>query len=225
MLEVRAQDRRKEPCANDVVRLRTHVHRERPAEQVHIVGPTTDDLRRERRRGPGVHDVGVADETAGCAALIGTIAGRHVGRWVDRQLVLARRDRTLVIHAAEIADRIPDRERHAEEPLTADAPVAVQAVHPVLVARFHVLRMPLQLAAPRDQRVAELDGLEEPLPAGDDFERPVALFIELHGVGDRPRLADQIAALAQVLHDLLPCLRRRQVREIVVDTLRAIGVG
>ena len=50
--------------------------------------------------------------------------------------------------------------------------------------------MPLQLAAAREQRLAELDRLDEPLAAGDDLERPIALLVELHGVRDRPRLAD-----------------------------------
>ena len=72
--------------------------------------------------------------------------------------------------------------------------------------------MPLQLAAAREQRLAELDRLDEPLAAGDDLERPIALLVELHGVRDRPRLADEIAGLAQLLDDLRARLRRRQPR-------------
>ena len=53
-----------------------------------------------------------------------------------------------------------------------------------------------------EQRVAELDRLDEPLAARDDLERAVALLVELHGVRDRPRLADQIAGLSQLLDDL-----------------------
>ena len=45
----------------------------------------------------------------------------------------------------------------------------------------------VQLAAARDQLLAELDGLDEPLPAGDDLERPIALLVELHRVRDRTR--------------------------------------
>ena len=71
-----------------------------------------------------------------------------------------------------------------------------EPVDPVLVARAHVRGMPLQLAAARQQRLAEVDRLDEPLPAGDDLERPIAFLVELDGVRDRPRLADQIAGLA-----------------------------
>ena len=39
-------------------------------EQVGVVAPAGGDLRRQRRGGPGVHDVGVADEAAGLAALV-----------------------------------------------------------------------------------------------------------------------------------------------------------
>ena len=103
VLEVGAQHRVEQPGADDVVRLRPQVHRERPREQIRIVRPAADDLRRQRRGRPGVHDVGIADEPARRAALIGAIARRHVGRGIDRQLILARRDRTLVLDAAEIA--------------------------------------------------------------------------------------------------------------------------
>ena len=50
-------------------RLRPHVHGERAGEQVVVVIPAAGDLRGERRRGPRVHDVGVADEAAGLVAL------------------------------------------------------------------------------------------------------------------------------------------------------------
>src|SRR6266550_2500973 len=121
-----------------------------------------------------------------------------------------------VIDAAVCAYRIPDGERHSEEPLPAGAPVADETVHPVLVAVAHVLRMPAQFAPAREQRVAELDGLDEPLAARDDLERPVALLVELHRVRDGPRLADQLAGLPELLHDHRARLRRLQIRELVV---------
>src|SRR6185436_20791879 len=99
-----------------------------------------------------------------------------VARRIDRQLLRPGRHRPVVIDAAEIAQRIPDRKRHAEEALAADAPVAVQAERPVLVAGPHEVGVPPQLAAAGEQRLAELDRLDEPLPAGDDLERPVALL-------------------------------------------------
>jgi hypothetical protein len=36
------------------------------------------------------------------------VARRHVGRGIDRQLILARGDRALVLDAAASRDRIPD---------------------------------------------------------------------------------------------------------------------
>jgi valyl-tRNA synthetase len=56
---------------------------------------------------------------------------------------------------------------------------------------------------------AELDGLDEPLPARHDLERPIAFLVELHGVRDRPRLADQIAGFLQLLDDPGARFRRR----------------
>src|SRR5207302_4227975 len=97
--------------------------------------------------------------------------------------------------------RVPGRTRHAEEALAADAPVAVQAVGPVLVAVPHVLRMPLQFASALDERVAEVDRFDEPLAARDDLERAIALLVELHRVRDRTRIALQHAARAQLIDD------------------------
>ena len=212
VLEVRAQHGREQPRPDDVVRLRPQVHREDAREQIRIVEPSARNLRRQRRGRPGVHDVGIAGEPVRRVALIRRVAIGEVGGRIDRQARFVRRERPAVIDAAVGAHRIPHRERHAEEALPADAPVAGQAVHPVLVAVPHVLGMPLQLAAARQQRVAELHRLDEPLAARDDLERPVALLVELHRMRDGPRLADQIARLAKLLDDRRPRLRRREVR-------------
>ena len=83
VLEVAAHDRREQPGADDLVGLGAQVHREDPVEEVGA--PVAGDLGRERARGPGVHDVGVADEATGLVALRLDVAGRHVARRVDRQ--------------------------------------------------------------------------------------------------------------------------------------------
>src|SRR6185295_5810599 len=119
------------------------------------------------------------------------------------------------------ANRVPDRKRHAEEPLTADAPVAGQAVHPVLVAMPHVFRMPPQLPSAREELLPELHRLDEPLAARDDLQRAVALLVELDRVRDRTRLADQVARLTQLLDDRRACLRRLQGDELIVGLLGA----
>ena len=66
--------------------------------------------------------------------------------------------------------------------------------------------------------------LDEPLAAGDDLERTIALLVELDGVRDRPRLAEQVAALAQQLDDARARLDGRQPGElVVVPAARARG--
>jgi hypothetical protein len=84
--------------------------------------------------------------------------------------------------------------------------------HPVFEPVRHVLGMPLELAVAPQERRAELHRLDEPLTAGDDLERPVTLFVELHRVRNRARVADQIPRLAQQLDDLRARLGDRQVR-------------
>jgi len=73
-----------------------------------------------------------------------------------------------------------------------------------------VRRVPGELGAAREEGVAVLDGAQEPLPAGDDLQRAVSLLVELDRVGDRPRVADQRAALAQQLDDAGAGLLERQ---------------
>ena len=50
----------------------------------------------------------------------------------------------VVVDLALGVQRVPDRERHAEEPLPADQPVAVEPADPVLVAVPHVLGHPVR---------------------------------------------------------------------------------
>ena len=126
----------------------------------------------------------------------------------------------VVVGRAVGAQRIPHGERHAEEALAADAPVAVQAVDPALITRAHVGGMPLQLTAAREQLVAKLDRLDEPLPAGHDLERPIALLEELDVMRDRPRLADEIAALPQQVRGDRLRLLGGQSGHLVVRGLR-----
>src|SRR5262245_66617778 len=84
--------------------------------------------------------------------------------------------------------------------------------------------MPAQLAAPCEQCVTELDRLEEPLTARHDFEGPIAFLVELDGVRDRFRIADEIAALLQLVDNPGACFRRGKAGEVVVEALRSAGI-
>ena len=190
-----------------------------------ILDPPAGNLRRERRGRPGVHDVGVAGEPARPIALVGGVAVGNVGRRVDRQAILGGQEPGVVVDGSVLAHAIPDRERHAEEALAADAPVAGEAVDPVLEPRLHVRRMPAELAAAGEQRLARVHRLDEPLAAGHDLERPVALLVELHGVRDRTGLAEEVAALAEELDRAHAGLGRREPGELIVGLLRARRIG
>ena len=187
-----------QPGADDVVRLRAQVHRKRAREQ--IAGrpasrrrsaasatrsptcPSRRDRRRSRRAAPR------------CS---GAIAGGHVGRRIDRQLRPRRAaigrsysTRPSASSGYQTGNGTPKNRCR----LTHQSPFRPLAQFSKRACMYG--RMPLQLAAAREQRLAELDRLDEPLAAGDDFERAIALLVELHRVRDRPRLADQIAAIA-----------------------------
>ena len=201
LLVVGADHAGEQPGADDLVGMGAQVHREDPGEQVLVGQPAAGDLRAQRRRRPGVHHVGVAEEAAGLAALGLVVPGRGVGGRVDRQLGLARQQRVVVVGLALVVERVPHRERDAEEALAGDQPVAVEAADPVVVAVPHVRRHPLDLRAARQHLVAQ-GGVaaavaDVPLPGRDDLERLVALLVEVrHPLGGRG-LTVQVARLAQ----------------------------
>ena len=91
---------REQPGADDVVRLRAQVHGEHAAEQVVVAAPATRDLRRQRRRRPGVHDVRVADEAAGLSALRLVVPGGQSVDGSTGQRGVVSRDRGGVVRRA-----------------------------------------------------------------------------------------------------------------------------
>ena len=207
--------------------LRTHVHREDLREEFRVVAltgvardrPPRRDLRREGRGRPGVHDVGVADESACHASLFGVVAGRDVGLGVDRQGLFRGEDRVVVVGLALCIERVPDRERHPEEALSADQPVAVEPADPVGVAAAHERGVEVDLLATRDEFVLQLLAAsavaDVPLPAGHDLERLVALLEEVGLALRLHRLTDQVAALAQGGDDRLAGRMHRFGRELL----------
>ncbi len=80
--------------------------------------------------------------------------------------------------------------------------------------------MPFELAAARDQRLAVLDRLEEPLTARDDLHRALALLEELDCVRDRLGLADQIAGCLELSDD-----RASRLIDAASAQLRIAGAG
>src|ERR671933_744532 len=94
---------------------------------------------------------GVSDDVAGGPPLAGFETVGYIGGRVDRQPVLAGDDRMVVVDGPVASERIPEGDGHPEEALPAHQPVAVEALHPALVAGLHVGRVPAQLPAPGGQ--------------------------------------------------------------------------
>src|SRR5262249_26294117 len=89
----------------------------------------------------------------------------------------------------------------------------------------------LQLTAPPDQRVAVREGVDEPLAAGHDLDRAIALLEELHRASHRLGVADELAGLreqldhpaARLVDRLAPQLPRAGARALDVLGLPAGG--
>src|SRR6478609_7289125 len=229
VLEVRARHRGEEPGADDVVPLGTQVVGEDAREERLVRpepvavggaladGPAGGDLRRQRRRGPRVHDVGVGDEATGLAALGLLVAFGHVDLGVDGKRGGGRGQRVVVVDLTRGVDGVPDRERHAEEALARDEPVAVEALDPVLVARAHEGGVEVDDVAHADelgaQRLLAAAVADVPLARGDDLERLVALLVEVGLALGLLRLSVEVAGLAERGHDGLARAEGRLRRE------------
>ena len=150
-LEVGAHGCREQPRPDDVMCLGAQVHGVGAGVEVLVLFPAAGDLRGERRGGPGVHDVAVADESARLTAPGLVVAGGGVRRRVDGQVGFGGDDGCVVYGFAVCVQRVPEGQRHTEEPLPADQPVAVQAVDPVGVPGLHVGGMPGDLVAAGDE--------------------------------------------------------------------------
>ena len=147
-----------------------------------------------------------------------------VGGGIDRQVGLVGQDRRQEVGDAVGVDRVPDGERHAEEPLPGDVPVADEAVHPVLVADPHEVGPPRQLLA-AGQHLVLRRVADEPLLAGDDLERAGAVLPELHRVGDGPDLAVEQPGVGEQLGDAGLGLLGGLAGQLVVGGLGGGRVG
>ena len=109
--------------------------------------------------------------------------------------------------------RIPDRNRHAEVALTADKPVTIESFDPVGIAMSHVIGVPCESCTASQQFIAQCGVTtavaDVPLTACDNFERTIALFVELHRVRNGARLTDHFTVLHQHRGDCGLCLLRR----------------
>src|SRR5207248_7680828 len=118
---------------------------------------------------PRVHHGGVTRETSGYAALLRRESRRDVLLGVDRERGFIGVKRILIAREPVLVQPVPHGERDSEEPLTADAPVLVQVLHPGAEAGPHVRWMPRQLLTARDQPLLETEDRHEPLTTGDDL--------------------------------------------------------
>ncbi|CAB4590437.1 unannotated protein [freshwater metagenome] len=194
--------------------LRAHVHWERTSEQVVVLAPSGCNLRSERGGCPCVHDIRIAGEPTRHVTLCFGVTRRCVGGGVDGQRGFVSGDGLIVDGRTIGVERIPNRERDAKEALTADEPVTVESVHPVLITNAHVRRMPVKFfTAFKEcftQRKIATAIAQIPLTTGENFERAIALFEELHWVRDGLWFAIELVGLAQQIDDadlgLLDCL-------------------
>ena len=151
---------------------------------------------------------GSADEAAGHAALVGRVAGGHVGRRVDRELVLGRHDRVRRGRGSPCSSSgYQTGNGTPKNRWRRDQPVAVEAADPVLVPDRHELGVELELGAAGEQAVAQVlvatAVADVPLAARDDLEGLVALLVEVRLALRRDGLAVQVARLAQAGDDRL----------------------
>ena len=203
-MAARLDDGVKSPGADNLVRLRAQREGEDARVQRRVAQPAARDLGRERGGGPGVHHVLLRREGGSAARGAGRL-GRRI-RGVERQIGRVGQ------HDFPAAVASPERERHAEDALARDAPVPIQILHPLLVARPHVGRAPLHRFPGRQQFRLEIQHAYKPLRRHDVFHRRVAALVDAHGLRCF-FLPQQQAALRQDIDDARARLRRGEAGE------------
>ena len=121
---------------------------------------------------------------------LGVARGRVRGG-VQGQGLLVGEDRAVEIAFPVRLHRVPHRKGHAEVALAAHAPVELQVLGPVPVAHPHEVGMPGDAVSRLHELRLLVEDADEPLPRRDELEGPVALLVELHGVGDRAGLGGE----------------------------------
>ncbi len=170
-------------------------------------------------------------------ALILGVSTRGLSAGVDREVV-ARGDETLlVVDVAGGIDGVPQRDRHPEEALPADQPVAVEPAHPVAIAGAHKRGVELQCVPTLQECLPQAritsSVADIPLSSGHDLQRLVALFEEVCFALGLGRLAVQVSRVAQRHHDGLACTERGLASQLLGiqlfsgatgDPLRSLGL-
>ena len=83
MLELCSKHGGEQPCPDDVLALAAQVVGENEVEEFRVASPTASQLRGQTAGGPGVHDVELANEATGNAALVWAVSRRGVSRGVN----------------------------------------------------------------------------------------------------------------------------------------------
>ncbi len=168
--------------------LRAKIKRIDLGKEVFVAAPAAHDLRGQRGGGPRIQHIGVADEAAGLVALRLGESGCGFGGGIHRQHVIRGAHGVVIVRIAGGVQRVPDRERHSEEPLAGDEPVSVESLDPVLIPAAHEGRVEVDLPAAGDEPFPPVGVAstvaDVPLAAGDHFQGLVTLFKEVHRVHD-----------------------------------------
>ena len=110
-------------------------------------------------------------------------------------------ERSVEVDLAILVDGVPHRERNPEETLTGDVPVEVETFDPRSISMLHVVGVPTQLLAATKQRLADLEGPDEPLARRDDLQGALTAFVELDLMSDLAGSTDECALCAKGVHD------------------------
>ena len=118
----------------------------------------------------------------------------HFAQRVDRRRALERVDGQLLFggeHGLAALFAEPDREGHAVEALTRDVPVVLQALDPTVEAHLHVVGMPRELRAAREQLVGEVEDAHEPVRPHLELDRALRALGHRHLLLDLLRAAER----------------------------------
>src|SRR5450631_4048262 len=142
------------PGTNNIVSLWTQIGWEMLRKPGGIRGPASNNKRRTRGGGPGIHNILLWSEISGPTStwLVGSGNARINGQ---------------LFHASKLyltaSTTRPSRKRNAHKTLTRDTPVPLQMLNPMFIATAHILWPPLNLATRLNKTLLLIENANKPL--------------------------------------------------------------
>ena len=165
-----------QPGSDDIMRLGPQIHGCVLIRKIvfSLMNPVSGNFRCDGRGRPRVQHICFSGKLRRAA---GTWNCWFINCGINRKVFDSGKDMLLAFVAS------PDGDGNAKVPLPGDAPVPIQILHPVIVADFHVRGVPGDGIGSVKQFLFPIQNFDVPLFGFQEFNRRLAAFMHIDGMG------------------------------------------